>query len=455
MKLPATGRLAAALLALAAPAFGATVYVPVLQSNGDDGSTRSTELWLTTYAPATRAVTTVLVAADLDGRQPLNPPTTLSVPSGKTFLVTSLARSNQTNLLHVTAADSVAVQARLATTASSGLQTFAEVPVISAANQLAAGSKVRLIGLERDVPAGHFAHLGVVNLATSPAQCDVAFFHSDGSAVSALARITVKPISLRHFADVLASVGGTRTWAVRAEVTCDQPFYAYGVFAAQEGQSFFITPSAGSSAAPAPNPTPTPTPTPQPGDAVVFRRNGVFHTSTGSNPKGVVNVTVPRALDLERLVVDFDFVPGPWSKVHVPGAHGLLWLHRGKFRSNTIGNLNAFGPNKFTFKFNQNLDLPAGDVTSAEGGVSLTQGQTYHVRYTYDAEARLITAVLSRNGTVLRTLTAAGTAAGRVLRVAASGIRAEFGHHHGQHEPEVGSPPGWSFSNLVVEMHPK
>jgi hypothetical protein len=453
MKLTRAGRLAAVLLALAAPATAATVYVPVMSSNGAEASTRSTELWLNTYAPVTRSVTTVLVAADIDGTQPQNPPVTLSVPAGKTFLVTGVARANQVNLLHVTSPDSVAVQARMTTTAVDGKVTYAEVPVISTENQRPAGSKVRLIGLERDVPAGHFAHLGVVNLANTAAQCDVAFVHSDGSAVAAVSRIAVKPLSLRHFNDVLASVGGTRTWAVRAEVTCDRTFYAYGVFAAEQGQSFFITPSAGSTTAPAPNPTPTPTPTPTPGPSIVFRRDGPIHTATNTKPKAVVNVTVPRALSLRRMVVDLDFVPGPWNPSATPGAHGILYLHRGKFRSNTVANVNAFGPNKYTLKFNQNVDLPAGSKTGAEGGVSYVQGQTYHVRYTYDAEKKLVTTVLSRNGTVLRTLVAAASAAGNKLAVPASGLVAEFGHHFGQDLPEVASP-GWSYSNLVVEMVP-
>lgn len=453
MRIDAARRLAAlALLACATPLGAATVYVPVLSADGKEGTQRSTEVWLTTYATAQKAVKATLVAADLDGTKPPVPGNSFTVPPAKTFLYTGLSKVGQVNLLHVDAPEGLAVQARLTSTPSGGPPAYAEVPVISERTRLPAKATAHLIGLERDPVVGHSSHLGVVNLGTAIGSCELTFFRSDGTQIGPAREITLKPLSLRHFDDALATVGESRIWAVRVAVSCDQPFYPYAVFAGADDVSFFITPSSGVVSPATPGPTPTPTPTP--GSSYVFERPGVVHTSTSTKPKGVLAVDVPKALNLKRLIIDLDFVRGPWSTEKQPGNHGIIWLHRGSFRSNTIANFNTFGPNKYTVKFNQNIDLGAGQVTAAEGGLNLAQGKTYHLRYVYDAEKAIVTAQVSADGVVLRTITAAATTRARVLTIPAKGLVAEFGHFYGQEGPEVASPPGWKYSNLRVEMVP-
>ena len=148
-----------------------------------------------------------------------------------------------------------------------------------------------------------------------------------------------------------------------------------------------------------------------------------------------------------------DFIPGPWNREKIPGNHALLWLYRGKFRSNTVANVNAFGPNKYTVKMNQNVDLPAGQTTAAEGGLTFQQGTRYHLHYVYDAEHEAISVEVSVNGQVLRRVAMSGTANAGKLTIPATGMVAEFGHYFGQEGPEVASP-GWQYYDLRIEMVP-
>ena len=92
-------------------------------------------------------------------------------------------------------------------------------------------------------------------------------------------------------------------------------------------------------------------------------------------------------------------------------------------------------------------------MTTAETGLTLVQGRTYHLHYTYDAEHNVITVEMSTGGTVLKSFSFAGTASGHILTIPANGMVAEFGHYFGQEGPEVASP-GWNYYDLRVEMVP-
>jgi hypothetical protein len=239
-----------------------------------------------------------------------------------------------------------------------------------------------------------------------------------------------------------------RVSGVRGEVTCNQPFYAYAaIFGWPSSHYVFVTPSATVASSSGPSNPPTSS------GSVLFQRAGLIHRATTSSPKGKVAVTVPRDLSLKRLVLEMDVVPGPWNREKIPGNHAIVWLYRGKFRSNTVANVNAFGPNKYTVKMNQNVDLGAAQITAAEGSLTFEQGQRYHLHYVYDAENARVTATITLGGQVMRTISMAATASNRRLTVPSSGMTAEFGHNFGQEGPEVASP-GWEYYDLRVEMVP-
>ena len=53
---------------------------------------------------------------------------------------------------------------------------------------------------------------------------------------------------------------------------------------------------------------------------------------------------MPKQLNASRVSAEFDVVAGPWNPRLKKGAHNLIFFHRGRFRSNTLANVNAFGP---------------------------------------------------------------------------------------------------------------
>lgn len=431
----------------AAPLGAAEVFVPALNPVANDGSRSETELWISNPGATGDTARAAFLAADTDGTQRTGIPTSVTVFAKGSVNVTHVAQSGKFGLVAVDVGSGLLVEGRIVSTSATGGVVVSRVPVISDATKITAGSNAELLGLERNPEGGRLVHLGVVNLGSAAASCQVAFFRADGSPVASTVTLTLKPVSLLHFQDALGTLGEGRVSGVRGEVSCNQPFYAYAAtFGWPSSHYLFVTPSGTVASSGGPS-------NPPPGSSVLFERAGLVHEATASVPKGRVTVTVPRDLSLKRLVLDMDVVPGPWNPEKVPGNHAIVWLYRGKFRSNTVANVNAFGPNKYTVKMNQNVDLPAGQITAAEGSLTFQQGQRYHLHYVYDAENGVVTATVSAAGQTLRSISAAATATNRHLTVPAAGMIAEFGHYFGQEGPEVASI-GWKYYDLRIEMVP-
>lgn len=435
-------------VAQAAPASAGAVYVPVLPPSGNGGSLHATEVWVSNPGGQQRAFSTTFLPAGSNGTQRSGTSPEIPVPARRTFLLSNVG--NQGGLLEVSSNQEISVEARLTNTSPNGLQTYATVPVISPANRIAANGVAQILGLERDGGRGNLSHLGVVNLGTGAAQCEIKVFRVDGSQVGGTTSLSFQPLSLRQFDDALGTLGEQKASDVRVHVSCNQPFYAYAALLTQPHTQLSFRGPSGTTVAGGGN---DPGPTPGPGNAVVFQKGGHLHTAAPGNPKGKLLIPIQSPMSLKRMIVECDFVPGPWNREKIPGNHAIIWLFRGKFRSNTVVNVNAFGPNKYTVKLNQNVDLPAGGVTSAEGGLQLEQGKRYRLRYVYDAQTNQITAEFFHNGNLLKTLRADGTASNNVLTVNPPSLNVEFGHYPGQEGPEIPSW-GWSYHDLKVEMIP-
>jgi hypothetical protein len=434
----------------AAPASAGAVYVPVLNPAWADGSLHTTEIWVSNPGTAQRGFASVFIPAGTDGSQKSGTSPEVPVPARRTFLLAN--PSNTAGLLEISASQEVAVDARLSNVSANGLESRSAVPVISTWNQIAAKGVAHLVGLERDATRGDATHLGIVNLGKTAAQCEVKLYRLDGTQIGPTATLSFPALSIRQFDDALGTLGEQRITDARAQVSCGQPFYAYAALLKQPGsQITFLVPSGLTSATSGGGDGGGTTS--GSGNSVVFQKSGLLHTATPGNPKGYVDVPVQSAMSLKRMVIDMEFVPGPWNREKIPGNHAIIWLYRGKFRSNTVANVNAFGPNKYTVKMNQNVDLGAGQVTSNEMPLQLQQGQRYHLHYVYDAATNQITAEISSGGKLLKTLHATGTAQNNVLTVAPPKLNVEFGHFPGQEGPEIPSW-GWSYYDLRVEMIP-
>lgn len=427
------------------PASAGSVYVPVLSPSWPDGSIHNTEVWVSNPAGAQRGFSATFLPSSTDGTQRGTSPE-IPVPARRTFLLSNVGSSS--GLLEVRSGQEMSVEAQLINTSPSGIQTRASVPVISSVNTVGSGKTAHLMGLERDPGRGTLTHLGVVNLGTQGAQCEIRLYRVDGTPIGSTVTLSFFALSLRQFDDVLGALGEQKITDARVQVTCNQPFFVYAAVVNQPlGQVWFLSPAGSTTADTTGGP-----PTPAPGNTVVFQKSGHLHTATPpSNAKGTIDIPIQTTMALKRMVIECDFIPGPWNPEKVPGNHAIIWLYRGKFRGNTVANVNAFGPNKHTIKMNQNVDLGAREVTNAEVGLQLQQGKRYHLRYTYDAATNQITAEISQAGTLLKTLRMPGTASGNILTVHPPALNVEFGHYPGQEGPEIPSW-GWSYYDLKVEM---
>ncbi|HEV2853587.1 MAG TPA: hypothetical protein VHC97_12355 [Thermoanaerobaculia bacterium] len=452
MSRPLAACLAFSLLGAGAASAG-TVYVPIPNPLSSTGSSHLVQVWISNTGTAQRPYSATLLEAESDGTKRPAKPTETSVPAGRTTVLTGLGAQGKVRLLEVDANPQMSIEARMISTPPNGQTSVSPVPVISSDNLFEAGTTAVLLGLLRDDVNGSNTSLGVVNLGQQGSQCDIRLFRADGSQIATTATLTFSPLSMRYFTDAFGLLRELRVADARIQVTCTQPFYAFGtVFNPANGQMIFVTPSAsGASTLTVPGGGSSQGPGSSTG--TVFSLPGTFHTATTSNPKRQISVPLQSDLSLKRLVLDMDFVPGPWNREKVPGNHAIVWLYREKFRGNTIANVNAFSPSKSTLKAAQNINLGPGATTQDESGVPWEQGKRYHLRYTYDAEHQTISVVLSSGGATIKTLSYPGTAPNGVLTVPAKGLTVEFGHYPGQEGPEVPSY-GWSYADLRIEMVP-
>jgi hypothetical protein len=437
----AAGVVLSAVSALSAlPMQAAPVWVPVVGLEGAGGRAIPTKLWISNYAGETKSYSSVFrqtdgVVADeaLQG----------NVPAEKAVLFDKASAREQTGLLEIEAAD-LRVDAWVQT--SRGRQTFiTRVPVISADVLTEGGATTYLNGLSRNL-----AKIGLVNLGAEAARCDVDFLRADGNLAAASATVVVTAGTLQQFDDALGVLPADQ--AVTAQVSCSQAFYAYAVAVNKAtSEVSFSTPESAMAVKAAVNAVKKSATTIDSKGTVVFNAPGLLHKAAKGNEKAIIRIPVPQTLALRQMTIDWDVTPGPWSTKNRAGAHALIWLYRGKFRSNTVANVNFYGPNKNFMKVNQNIDLPQGANTNASGNMTLQQGKVYHYHYVYDSAAKAIVVTVAQDGHVLRTVRLPASAANGTLTIPATGLLADFGHFSTQKGPEVPTW-GWSYSNLRVEM---
>lgn len=445
-------RLALAFVAAlsVSPAFAGFVYVPVLDRTGPGGSTHLTEVWVSNSGTQERRYGTLFLPAGTNGTQRPVPSTKATLLPLRTGKLIGISSPGAPGLLEIEAGTQVLVHARMSSSPASGFAATAEVPVISSDNALAAGSTAHLQGLFRDT-SGSYTDLAVVNLANQPAACDIQVFRTDGTQLGGTARVAVQPLSLRHFADALLTLGAASIADARAQISCDRLFFAFApVFTASRTLLTFVTPSASGASTLAGPAGPGPAP-----GAIVFERSGQVHAPVVGQETRMIHVPVAQPTALRRFIAEWDVVPGPWTGSRPDGNHNLIWIHRGKYRSNTIANVNTFGPPRSGIKNTQNVDMAARAVTMQEVPLTLQQGVLYHLRYVYDAETNRITLTVTSGGATVATLEMNGSAINKAINVPATGLFVQFGHTAAQAAGGIEFPTyGWVYSNLRIEMVP-
>lgn len=440
---------------IAGPALAGAVYIPIPDPGGLSGSATSVKIWLSNSGTAGSTVTTTFLEANTDGTQRSTPGTPSTVAPGQTLLFSGSGVAGKVGLLEIAAdSNNVAINARLTSLDKGGQLAYSELPVISSENLFATGTTATVQGLGRDSQSGDVSSLGIVNLGQQAAQCQANVFRADGSRIAPTVSLALKPLSFVYFSDTLGILHELNAVDVRIQVSCNQSFYVYGTFfSGATSQLLFLIPASSGSSLTAPggggSTPPTPTVT-----GNVFTVPGLFHIPTPGNEKKQYLIDFDHAIDSKRVVVDLDVIPGPWNTVKQAANHALIWLYRGKFRSNTIANVNAFGPPRISLKMNENFDLPEGGVQAKEVPVPWVKGTLYHLHYVYDFAANSITCDLTSGGQTVKSMAMNGTAKEKAVTIPTQGMIVEFGHYANQSGPEVASY-GWQYLNLRIEFVPQ
>jgi len=463
-----TGKIAVCLalaLALASlPSFAGTVYVPILSDNGVNGTDYVTRIWLTNRGNGPLTVETLFLANNTDG--------TKNRGDGGKAADKTIVRAGTTVVLEVDSgpglleivtpgdgAGALAISAEIRNSKQdSAKETHSIAPVLSSDNVGAAGDVLTLQGLRR-TEGGVYTNLLLVNLAHSESQCTVKTFKTNGQQIAGTALLTLKPLTQVQFADALNVLGEAQIRDVHAQIQCDQPFFAYLTsYERTGGEVLVVGPSAtGDSSLAAPGKDEPPS---VPG-AVLFTRNGVFHTPTPASPSAIFNIPVPGDRTFGNVVVDFDYFHAGYYAKDPSGLHSLVWLHRGaccwpEWAGNITVFANAHGPGKNQVKMVSNMNQPRfSDKAKGEAGLALQAGQTYHVHFEYDTNQRSSFMEITLGGSRVARLTMP-TTVNRLVPDASQAWMIYFGHKdelnsgNGAERPSYGS----RYQNLRVEFLP-
>lgn len=448
--------LALALTFAAAPAVAGTVYVPILSENGSDDTTYITRVWLTNQGNGPQTVETLLLANETNGtKRDGKKLSKTNIPAGGTVV---LEVEGGPGLLEITApgssAGDLAISAEVRNPDQKGAQeTHSVVPVISSDSAAAAGQTMTLQGLRR-TEGGVFTNLALVNLGHQGAQCSVKAFEANGHQIASTALLNLAALSQAQFPDALKLLGKTQVKDVNMRIVCDQAFFAFlALYENEGGEVLAIQPSETGDSGLA-----------RPGDdgpsvpgAIVFSRNGTFHTPTPAVPTAIFNIPVPNDQAFSRVTVDLDIFVAGWS--HDPTKnHSLFWLHRGaccwpQWTANVFGLINAFGPGKSEVKVVTNADLPRFEVRHASSRYALLQGHTYHLSYVYDVGSGLLALTVTDGGQEVARVQS-GTTAKTIRSDNSNAFMIYFGHEDATGIANDRPTYGWKYSNLRVEFVP-
>jgi hypothetical protein len=448
--------IAAALVALAAqPVLAGVVYVPAVNVLRD-GVQRATQLVLTNPDPANvRAVSFRLIESGVAGT-PLPPgpfPIIWTIAGGTapySISATDLP-DGKAGMLEVfpTYVTGFVVGSRLVYSKQGAYSTPVDIPAISSANVLAAGSSAYLQGIEHGNTSGVISDLGVFNLGTAAANCSMDVTGPYGGVIAAGVTFTIPALSSLLYADYFGGANQIEvppmSWS---KITCDKAFWAMAIrHNANNGDTVAVLPTntLAQSTLTQPGAEPPPPPPPPPGGNFNFQLPGNFLTCTSSNRNWKTSITDGRVAGktMKRIVVDFDVYQGPWDPNH--NVHIYMWLQNGpSWSSSLFGYLVAVrskGIMRFSLKY--------GSGASVDTGPGGQYGSTYHVTYEWNGTTRQVGyKIYSASGNLRNSRTVSLSKSSFVV----GGMFYATGTWAGGGGPEA-IQYGWKYYNLNVDYY--
>ena len=474
----------AALATFAAGALSAgTVYVPFASDLTIGGIHYTTELLASNADPGTpRRFSTFYIPAAADGTQRSGAGVGVAVDPARTLLIKNLAAPGTAGMLEIAAAPQIALSARLVASNGAGNRlSISYLPLITSDTVAPAGERVDVQGWDRQ-GSNTVTHFALINLGGAPASCSIKVMRANGTQVGGTALLQPVPLSMGFYPDALALLGETHLSNARAELTCDQPFYAFALVQdVLTGHLRFVPPS-GSGRSTLVSPAEGPGTggdgggggggggtgggdgnTTTSGGALVFEVPGLFHVPAKGSPEShtrVYNIQVPTNKRYGKVIVDVDVTNAGWYAKEPNKHHSVFWLHRGKYlsgkwESNVFGNIGAYGGNGASVKMATNVNLGKGQMQAAKKNVGFVPGGTYHFRYVFDTDGRNRTLSVSQGGKEIGAMQDNLIPKG-VWTDESGYFMIYFGHENHWAAglgPEVPSY-GWQYSNLRVAFQP-
>lgn len=466
--------LAAALV----PAHAGTVYIPFATQQQIGQVRYRTEVVVSNASQVNRSFTTAFIASGRDGRD-ITPSTAVTVPANSTFVLTNVAPAGREGMLEVTGAPQIAVSARLVALSKSGkILGSTAIPAVGSANLTVENGTAQIQGVARTA-AGMRQRFGVVNLGDGTASCSASAYRSNGAAIGNVVRLTAPPRSHSPLVLPLKAPGSALFTDARVEVTCDRPFYAYGLLVGPEaGRTAFLSPSGtlgslltaaaglrgdgdgggagtgagngdsdgdGTSGDGGDGTNGTDSGAANDAGSPVIGQDSLSFAGTfltprpGSSSRAFV-LPLRTGVRYRRITVDFDLYLNKWQ---TPLFHALTSLRRND--KTMYYGLIVRGDRAKTI-----LDLSHEQMARSDG--PWKQGTQYHVRMITDAGARTVTLRLFKAGALVHTVT--GRMVPKDLNLPAGRkMTVDFGIGKvadGAYFPAF----GWRYSNLGVKAEP-
>jgi hypothetical protein len=414
-----------ALAALALPAAAGTYYIP----NPDLDGLRRAEWKLEVTKGGPRRFAPIFIDTGIDGSGATASEVNVDNDSKpNVFDVTGFVRGP--GMLKLQGAGMQVNTGVLFLPQGDDTMTWA-LPVLAEDNWFKAGETAHIQGLARD-SSGH-SNLEILNFAAAAANCNVKLLRPKGSPLGPVDKVKVLPLSHRVMDDpfegllALPAAGG-----LRAEVSCNQPFYAYGTFVGDNARAFRLLYPLDAPPAPVV-------------ETVSIDRPKQFFAPTPGNSQ--MTFTLPLVPDraYRSVTIDFDLRISKFT-THFTGLVGMF--HTGGQRFNKTLYFGSFvrGMRSRTL-----VDQGSAVVEPAlKFGTGWKEGAVHHVKIVYDTQTATLRMVVSRNDAVIADVTGAAFNLDLAERNG-NPVKLNFGLA-GVADGAYFPPIGWKFSNLKVKI---
>jgi hypothetical protein len=425
-----------ALLAGVVPAMAGEIYVPFASNRAVNGTTYQTKVWVTNTSNAARRFTVRFISQNVDGTQGADTGSELNVPAGGTLLLGSVAPNGVLGMVEIGGAPQLVVNARIdAIDGNGSIVSSANVPVVSGGNVIKQNATAHIQGLER-TGRGTLSDFGVMNLSNAAAQCTIKAYRSNGTQISQTSVISLVPLSVRHFDNVIGTLGEQTISDARVEVTCDKQFFPYAaVFKPGGPETNFVTPSyaldtdlvagVGGTAG-----------------TVVFEVPGTYLTAKPGDSFKQFDIPLDEGTRYKKATVEFDLYVEKFPNGIFAGVTALRRTDRTLF----YGLVVRGGRQKAI------LDMGVDDDVVQGSNGPWKERTNYHLVFEYDTSTSTLTFQCYRSGTLVETLR------GRInhFDLSKNGklVRVDFGQT-GVADGAYFPPIGWKYSNLKVTFEPQ